>query len=252
MKIELISHTPDALNLLLRTKGTRLAHEDDPATWTDEKRKEHLTYMLQTLRSSWEFVHFVFRISGITRATTHQLVRTRAGSYAQESQRTVDVSDHDVTTPENLSPDQKSMFDQAVQLAKASYTSMLKAGVPAGIARGVLPTNTNTSIICAFNLRTLHDMALVRLCTRTAGEYQDMFRAMRAEVLKIYPWCDPFIQVQCVATATCAFERYGRESCPVWTRDLDREAVKEDMRARFWSADRYSAAPVAVDGMSKG
>ena len=71
MKVELLSCTPDALNLLLRTKNTRLAYDEDPADWSEEERAKHLEYMLGTIKSSWEFVDYVFRISGVTRAFTH-------------------------------------------------------------------------------------------------------------------------------------------------------------------------------------
>ena len=41
MKVTLLSTTPDALTMLLRTKNTRLKFADDPSTWDEEKRKEH-------------------------------------------------------------------------------------------------------------------------------------------------------------------------------------------------------------------
>ena len=34
-----------------------------------------------------EFAHFTFKISGVSRALTHQLIRHRCASYAQRSQR---------------------------------------------------------------------------------------------------------------------------------------------------------------------
>jgi hypothetical protein len=40
MKVNLLSYTPDALTLLFRTKNTRLKHDEDPATWPEEKRAE--------------------------------------------------------------------------------------------------------------------------------------------------------------------------------------------------------------------
>jgi flavin-dependent thymidylate synthase len=252
MKVELISITPDALNLLLRTKNTRLKYEDNPANWSDAKKQEHLNYMLGTIKSSFEFIDCVFKIEGVTRAFTHELVRTRHGSYAQQSQRVIDASENEVKMPDGLTPLQQDLFTSSVRLAKATYGDLLKSNVPAGEARGVLPTNLTTAIICKFNLRTLHETAMTRLCTRAAREYQDVFRAMRTEVIKVLPWCDPFLQPQCVARGDCAFPRYGRESCPVWTKELDREEVKATMGARFWAAKRYSAAPVAIDGMSKG
>jgi thymidylate synthase ThyX len=105
MKVFLENHTQDALNLLLKTKNTRLAHNSDPATWSEEERQEHLAYMRDTIKSSWEFVDYVFRIEGVTRAFTHQLVRTRTGSYAQEAMRVIDASQHEVMEPPLVAED---------------------------------------------------------------------------------------------------------------------------------------------------
>lgn len=255
MKVELISHTPEALSLLLKTKGTRLKHDSDPATWTDEQRAEHLAYMKDTIKSSWEFVDYVFRIEGVTRAFTHQLVRTRTGSYAQESQRTVDVRDHEVVAPDfsGLPQDQdlvEAYWDEAVIKIKDTYASLMEHGVPAQDARGILPTNITTSIIAKFNLRTLHEMAKLRLCTRTQGEYQRVFREMRARVIEIHPWVGEhdFLEVHCAANGTCAFPRYGKTSCGLYHPAMDLDWLKKQVKRQYWSAAPQVAVPVAKDG----
>lgn len=247
MKVELISYTPDALNLLLRTKNTRLGSSDDPATWTDDRRAEHLEYMRDTIRSSWEFVDYTFHISGVSRALTHQLVRTRTGSYAQESQRTVDVRDHALVRPDLPDARARTVWDTAENAAFAGYSGLIDLGVPVQDARGLLPTAVETSIFAKFDLRTLSQMALVRLCVRTQGEYQDVFRAMREVVIAVHPWATEFIEVQCAATGTCAFPRYGRTSCPVWDPRMDHTQLKEDTHKKFWST-RHVAVPIAKDG----
>ena len=245
MNVSLLSHTPDALNLLLRTKNTRLKFDSDPNTWSDAQRAEHLAYMRDTIKSSWEFVDYTFQIEGVTRAFTHQLVRTRTGSYAQESQRTVDVRDNDVLPPDP-EPD---AWANAVQQVMGAYSSMIEAGVPAQDARGILPTNITTSIIAKFTLRTLSDMARVRLCVRTQGEYQQVFRAMRSAVLAVHPWAEDFIQVECCTSGTCAFPRYGRVSCTFWDPSMDRSAVIATTKEKFWGATTlHVATPVAIKG----
>ena len=252
MKVKLLSVTPDALNLLLRTKGTRLAHAEDPAKWNTKKRNEHLSYMRDTIKSSWEFVTYVFHISGVTRAFTHQLVRTRAGSYAQESQRTVDVSDHEVLEPKAIKSNRllHLNWDQGSAQALASYRVLLQQGAAPQDARGLLPTNITTSIIAQFNLRTLHEMAKLRLCTRTQGEYQSVFREMRRLVVAEHPWVEKFgfMEVHCVAEGTCAFPRFGRKECKFYDPRLDRDAVSIDIRKRFWKESAQEARPVVRDG----
>lgn len=254
MKVELLNYTGDALNLLLRTKGTRLAHNSDPATWTEEMRADHLSYMRDTIKSSWEFVDYVFRISGVTRAFTHQLVRTRMGSYAQEAMRVIDARDHEVVRPKSIPPDLSghvgrmndlgATWDDAVAEMMHAYEFALEYGVPPQDARGILPTNITTSIIGKFNLRTLSNMAELRLCTRTQGEYQGVFREMKRLVVDVHPWAEDFINVFCVNHAHCAFPRYGEKECPVyvavipqWKLDTMRKAIKDIHTITFHESD---------------
>ncbi len=244
MHVTLLSHTPDALNLLLRTKNTRLKFTSDPSQWTDAQRAEHLAYMRDTIKSSWEFVDYTFEINGVTRAFTHQLVRTRAGSYAQETHRAVDVRDNDVLPP-TPEPDG---WAAAVGGVMQAYAEMIEQGTPMQDARGILPTNITTNIIAKFSLRTLSDMARIRLCVRTQGEYQDVFRAMRAAVLAVHPWAEDFIQVECCASGTCAFPRYGRVECGFWDDSMDRSETIHLTRNKFWSGTRAAAVPVAKQG----
>lgn len=253
MKVELLHHNPDALTLLLRTKNTRLRHESDPSTWSEAERLEHLSYMRETIKSSWEFCEYVFEISGVTRAFTHQLVRTRNASYAQESQRTVDVRESEVLTPASLDtvPLLKGIWDAAVYRCKEVYMVMVDEGkLPVQDARGILPTNMTTSIIAKFTLRTLHEMAKIRLCVRTQGEYQDVFREMRQRVVEVHPWVAEhrFIEVSCVGDGICAFPRYGKKECKFYGDWMDRTPHQNILHKVFWAESKQVAVPVARGG----
>ena len=69
MKVELVNYTQDAVNLLLFTKNTRLMPDDDAyktiAQWEWEKKQSELDYMLKTIRSSWEFIDYVFNVRDV-------------------------------------------------------------------------------------------------------------------------------------------------------------------------------------------
>jgi hypothetical protein len=127
-------------------------------------------------------------------------------------------------------------FDKACEEGFRTYGELIRTGVPPQDARGVLPLATSVSIIAKFNLRTLSEMAKVRLCTRTQGEYQDVFREMRARVVEVHPWVDEhrFIEVHCVAQGTCAFPRYGRKECKFYRGWMDLDINKEGLRTVFW------------------
>ena len=247
MKVELLNYTLGGLDLLLRTKGTRLAHDDDPVGWEMSKKLEHLAYMRDTIKSSWAFVDYTFAISDVTRAFTHQLVRSD-GEYAQESQRTVDVREHEVIQPQNMPDNLRASWELTVDDMMEGYADLINRGMPVQDARGLLPTNISTSIIAKFNLKELHYMAQTRLCVRTQGEYQDVFRAMRAEVLAVHPWAADFIEVACVANGTCAFPRYGKDHCHIYDPRMDLTQLKSDTKRKFWDLEKQVAIPVAKEG----
>lgn len=249
MKVELRRCTADALELLLETKNTRLTSSEDVNSWDEQKKLDHLEYMRNTIKSSWEFVDYVFKIEIVTRVFTHQLVRTRTGSYAQQAMRVADVRDQEVIVPQSImdNPDMQQIWDKAMEQIKQTYGELVDAGCPLQDARAVLPQNISTSIFAKYNLRTLSDMAKLRLCTRTQSEYQDVYRAMREQVISVHPWAEEFLQVQCVADGFCAFPNYGKKDCPVYFDQLDRTAAKQEAKQRFWSI-RHEAAPVAKNG----
>jgi len=198
MKVELVSYTKDAVDLLLFTKNTRLMPDDDAykriAEWEWEKKQAELDYMLNTIRSSWEFIDYTFNVRDVTRGFTHQFVRTRQASYAQQSQRTVDMSGFSYYTPPEIEKDEdaKTYYDECMKTINYYYQKLRKH-VPAEDARGVLPTNIHTNIVAKFNLRTLSEMAKSRLSPRAQGEYQEVFKLMVAEVVKVHPWAEPFL-----------------------------------------------------------
>jgi len=249
MNVNIISHTPNALETLLYTKNTRLQGKQtikDIKEWPESKKLDELAYMRDTIQSSWEFVDYIFEINGVTRAFTHQLIRTRQGSYAQESQRTVDVSNAEVlnTFPKDSWGWDK--FDSAQDAIMAEYQDLLDHGEPVQDARGLLPTNITTSIIAKFDMRTLHNMALLRLCTRTQGEYQRVFKEMIKKVLEIHPWAEDFFKVHCVWYGTCAFPRYDK--CPMQKHTVHYGEGFQEMLQEEFDKIQHEAVPVAKNG----
>jgi flavin-dependent thymidylate synthase len=257
MDVKLISVTPNAWELLLGTKSTRMRGKD-PTEMNEAEKYEHWQYMLDTIRSPFEFVDYIFEISGVSKNFTHQLVRTRTGAYQQETSRALEVSAFDTVRPEAFKhrDDGTNLFaeafDDAIASADAHYRELIAAGAALQDARAILPSNMPTKIAAKFNLRTLSDMAKVRLCTRTQGEYQDVFRAMRLLVLEQHPWADPLLQVACVATGQCAFPRHGKVHCRFWRPWMDLTNEKEELRKEFWVTERTTNNPIAKDGKSTG
>lgn len=199
MKVTLINHTQNAADLLLFTKSTRLnltpGLMDEIRGWLQSKKHDELEYMANTIPSSWEFVDYTFLVEGVSRAYTHQQVRTRAASYAQQTMRVLDMGEFDyVFTDANAAnPLAMVAIKECLDKIKRTYRTLIEIGQAPEDARGILPTNIATNIICKFNLRTFSDMAKSRTGGRTQSEYQKVINAMIDEVLKVHPWAEKFL-----------------------------------------------------------
>jgi flavin-dependent thymidylate synthase len=253
MKVTLLKYDEDAMELLLFTKQTRLKMAptsfEEIKAWPMERKLRELEYMRKTIKSSWEFTRYVFVIEGVTRACTHQLVRTRTASFAQQSQRSVDMSGFPVRVPPSIEKDDALAYnyDKLMKRINQTYEHFLDEGIEAQDARGILPTDCLTNITMSCNLRTLHEMGLVRLCVKTQGEYQDVFRAMREEVLKVHPWAEGFIRVWCAFYGTCAFPNTPAIQCPVKPKVYNRDSwmaydgtllYHPNIIHRFWEGNK--------------
>lgn len=223
MKVSLINVTPYALETLIFTKSTRLKMSatslEEIIAWPEDRKMAEWDYMQNTIRSSWEFVDYVFLIEGVSRAFTHQLVRHRIGtSFAQQSQRTVDMSEFEYVTPDALinmrdcgiRSHAEARYDQAMAAIDDDYQDLIKAGLAPEDARGVLPTNVSTNIVFKANLRTLNGMAAERLCVKAQGEFQTVMYALREAVVAIHPWAEPALRVYCAQHGICAFPTYTK------------------------------------------
>lgn len=236
MKVKLINWTSDAKNVLIFTKNTRLMDDEDAyekiKDWTEEEKQAELDYMLNTIKSSWEFVDYIFDIRGVSRAFTHQFVRTRQGSYAQQSMRTVNMNDFDyVTNDYFVGRDyQRIIYEDAMSEIKEYYKTLIDAGVPEEDARGILPTNICTNIVAKFTLRTLHEMAKSRLSPRAQGEYREVFQKMIDAVIEVHPWAEPFLIPTEWATPSMA------KPLNTWEEEIAKD-IKENKNVRKKQTD---------------
>lgn len=263
MKVELVNFTKDALETLVFTKSTRLKMSADGfQTFVDmpyEQKMREWEYMQNTIKSSWEFVDYIFAITGVTRAFTHQLVRHRIGtSFAQQSQRTVDMSGFDYVVPEGMDGDaeQLQVYHGAMADINDAYQHLVNiTQTPPQDARGILPTNVSTNIIFKANLRTLNGMCGERLCVKAQGEFQNVMRAIREVVIGVHPWAEPALRVHCAQHGTCAFPTFS--GCPIKDGVFDPNTgrrhdgaaypmTKEEIH-RKWEHTRAEAQPGVVN-----
>jgi thymidylate synthase (FAD) len=220
MKVDLINHTSDADSLLLFTKETRLelapGKLEEFKKLSQVEREEKLKYVFGTISSSWEFVDYVFLITGVTRAFTHQLVRHRVGtSFAQQAQRVAQMKGFGYLTTGTVNDDEdmKYEYQEGMKDIQLRYDNLLDMGARPQDARGLLPTNILTNIVFKVNLRALSGMLETRLCVRAQGEFQKVAHAMKAEAVAVHPWAEPVLNCFCVVYGRCKWPRY--QDCPI-------------------------------------
>lgn len=188
MKVALLQHTPEPeLTIAL---AARLCYSSADIEALKEKLsgadvKKFLDKIMSLGHQSvLEHASFTFGVDGISRVTSHQLVRHRVASFSQQSQRYVSHKERfAVVTPDSIAgnPEHLKLFEAQVAAVHAAYAALVEAGVPAEDARYLLPNATETKIIITMNARELLHFFAVRCCERAQWE----IRAMAIEMLRL-------------------------------------------------------------------
>lgn len=208
MQVTLIDYTGNghidparrAANILIFTRSTRLNMQPslmaEIEQWSEDKIIEELKYMSNTLPSSWEFVYFTFLINDVTRAFTHQLVRTRTASYAQQAMRIVNMDKwtYDIGLTIKGNATRETVYNYAMRCIDSCYQELLQQGVAVEDARGVLPTNIHTNICVSINMRNWINLIRKRSSARIQNEYRKVVDQMIIAVEKVYPWIHIFVK----------------------------------------------------------
>lgn len=105
--------------------------------------------------SVFEHAQASFRVSGGSRAFTHQLVRHRLCSFSQQSQRYVDERGFDAVVPPSIetNPDAERIFQAHLADCERRYRELRELGIPKEDARFVLPNAARSEIVVSANLR---------------------------------------------------------------------------------------------------
>ena len=125
--------------------------------------------------SVMEHIYFTFKIEGISRACSHQLVRHRHCSFTQRSQRYCSEGDFEYVAPPSIGDE--NPYDAMMSELMENYDALLEFA-PKEDARYILPNACATSLYLSCNLRELIHMANERLCTRAQWEIRDLVKAM--------------------------------------------------------------------------
>ena len=173
MHVTLIQSTPNPIETI--AKIASICYDSDP--------KNALGLVKHLYKnghhSCFEHIYFTFKIEGISRACSHQLVRHRHCSFTQRSQRYCSEDGFDYVMPDTVNP---VHFAADMASIKWWYESYQNNKVPNEDARYILPNACATELYLSCNLRELIHIANERLCTRAQWEIRDLVKQMVALV----------------------------------------------------------------------
>lgn len=181
MKVELLFITQDAEKLIEVAGRTSYLSFDKQGKDTE---KVFIRMLIKNGHFSvLEHAYATFRISGISRAFTHQLVRHRLCSYTQQSQRYVDESNFIYIEPDSIkdNPKAHTLFVKFMDDAKKVYLELQNSGIKNEDARFVLPNAVESQIVVTANLREWRHIIELR----GSSDAQWEIRNVAIEILKI-------------------------------------------------------------------
>ncbi len=181
MQVDLISITPDAERLIEEAGRTcyqshKRASEASSAGFVRMLVSRGHTSVLEHAKAT-------FRIRGISRIASHQLVRHRLCSFSQMSQRYVLQEDVDAVVPPRISASEQArkIFDDILKASRQAYTELVKLGIAKEDARFVLPGALETEIVLTANFRELRHIIEIR----GSRDAQWEVRKLATELLRI-------------------------------------------------------------------
>lgn len=200
IEVKLISHTPNPVEAIETAAST--CYDSQP---TAGKIMRHC--YKSGHHSVLEFADFSFKISGVSRALTHQLVRHRMASYAQRSQRYCKEDGFQTVTPASVkrNPEALQKYEATIESLKTVYSELLALGIPAEDARMLLPNACCTEICVKMNLRELIHFCNERMCTCAQWEIRQLAKKMAEAAISVEPMLADYLVPKCEANKPYCF-----------------------------------------------
>ncbi|MHA1185795.1 MAG: FAD-dependent thymidylate synthase [Candidatus Heimdallarchaeota archaeon] len=204
MKVELLN----ASNEKLAEVAIRMCRGNKKVALNEPANEDIIRRVVDSGHESVaEHVIFTFRITGISRVTSHQLVRHRIASFSQESQRYADPLENNkedwAVIPDSII-ENKEAFKLAEEFLESTIEVRKKLddlGIKLEDSRYLLPNATKTAIVMTMNTRTLWNFFNFRICSRAQWEIRRLAKMMFYLVEDVAPalfnWWTPRCERGC-------------------------------------------------------
>lgn len=192
---EILYKTDNAIEMIAKAARTCYKSEDKATPENDIRLVKNL--LNRGHEAMIEFADMIVKFTNVSRGFTHELVRHRVASYAQESTRYVDEYDFEVVVPPHR--DEKEPLDyhgqgepwgliSVFEDAEKAYGLLRDRRWKPEDARQVLPTGIKSDIVIKANMREWRHIFKMR-CDKFAHW------EIRAVMLKLLDWCKENIPV---------------------------------------------------------
>ena len=190
MYVELIAITPDPEKVIEKS-GRTCYHSASKAQQDSEKEFIH-TIIENGHHSVLEHAYATFRVTGVSRSFTHQLVRHRLCAFSQRSQRYVDEQDFAFVEPGSIAENAEAhrLFEKYMAEARSTYRRLQSLGIKNQDARYILPNATQSEIVLSANFREFRHIFRLRCDRRAQWEIRQvalqMLRIMKKEAPSVF------------------------------------------------------------------
>ena len=153
-----------------------------------------------------EHVSLTFHVSRMSRACSHQWVRSRVATHGQQSQRYVQLDNVETIIPPSIKVDPYALdaYVSAVETIEQTYLYLVnERNIPAEDARYILPNAAATSIVTTMNLRELLHFFRERCCNRAQWEIRNIADAMLDTCKYLFPSIFENAGAKCMSLRKC-------------------------------------------------
>lgn len=159
MDVEILDYTYFPVDLISKCAGICYGKDD-----TSMKRVERCAKAGHD--SVFEHAKVTFKLTGVSRNLTHQLVRHRLCSFNEMSLRYVKLEEvNGYVYPSSILGNEEILaaYDELLDKADEFYGMAVSKGIPAEDARYAIPGAIETEIIVTCNVRQLKHMSNLRI-----------------------------------------------------------------------------------------
>lgn len=207
--VKLVSDLSESLEAMTFAAKICYGKEREDMTETDREALMHKILSAKHF-SILEHAHACFYITDVSRNFTHQFVRHRHMSFAQQSFHYTVATDQRVPSMPKVSVEAMDILETAFDDAFYAYQELIGMGVPKEDARHILPSGIMTKIVATASIREWMQFVQIRSCAVNCYEIREVARQVSELLQEQLHFMRPYLGPTCFTERTC---NEGKKHC---------------------------------------